>query len=392
VTVQHTADHQALRNALVDELRAKGAIRSVGWSHVFRRTPRHVFVPGLFTQETNDAGFAVWRPMDSSSPQWLEQVYTDVTLVTSLDPATAKPTGDGAFTGVATSSSTLPSLMASMLEDLDVEYGMRVLEIGTGTGYNAALLSTRLSDQMVYSVDIDPTLVDDAREALASAGLEPRLRVGDGRDGWPGLVFDRIIATCSVSSLPEAWRQQTRPGGIILADIATGLEGGLVRFTVAEDGTAEGRYAKNGGRFMSARSEAATYPNGRPIQWAEAEGTRPTEVTAAAIRGTYPFRLLLSLLHPKLDLTYYSAPDGTMSLQLQTSDGNWARVPLSGEDTVTWGGDAWLWRQVEDAWTWWNDHGQPAHHTFGLTVGDAGQRAWWQPENGARTPLPETIA
>ena len=393
MTVQHSTDAQNLRSLLIGELRAKGAIRSDGWEGIWRSVPRHLFVRRILAQETNDAGFAVWRPLDASSPRWLEQVYTDTTLVTALDPATAQPTGDGAFTGVATSSSTLPSLMASMLEDLDVRYGMRVLEIGTGTGYNAGLLAARLGDQMVYSVDIDPVLVEGAQGALASAGLDPRLRVGDGRDGWPGgLTFDRIIATCSVTALPEAWRRQTKPGGAILVDIATRLEGGLVRFAVDADGTAEGRFTQTAGRFMPARHKATSYPDSGPIQWAEAQGARSTKVTASAIRAEYSFRLLLSLLYPEVDLSYYSAPNGELSLQLQTGDGSWARTPLSsspGEGAVTWGGGASLWERVEAAWSWWDDHDRPAHHTFGLTVGDGEQFAWWQ--NGDdRTPLKET--
>jgi protein-L-isoaspartate O-methyltransferase len=70
-----------------------------------------------------------------------------------------------------TSSSTLPSLVLEMLEELDVAEGHRVLEIGTGSGYNAALLCQRLGSELVTSVDIDPELVDLARERLAANGV-----------------------------------------------------------------------------------------------------------------------------------------------------------------------------------------------------------------------------
>jgi protein-L-isoaspartate O-methyltransferase len=86
---------------------------------------------------------------------------------------------------VPVSSSTKPDLMLRMLETLDVRDGHRVLEIGTGTGYNAALLSHRVGDHNVYSVDVDAELVRLARERLAGAGYRPTLAAIDGEGGLP---------------------------------------------------------------------------------------------------------------------------------------------------------------------------------------------------------------
>jgi protein-L-isoaspartate O-methyltransferase len=119
--------------------------------------------------------------------------------------------------------------MAMMLERLTARPGHRVLEIGTGTGYNAALLSHRLGDQTVCSVDLDPALVDAAREHLAEIGRHPQLAAGDGAAGWPGGgPFDRIIATCAVTAIPPAWIDQLADGGRIVAPLDAGSAGPLL--------------------------------------------------------------------------------------------------------------------------------------------------------------------
>ncbi|HXT44602.1 MAG TPA: methyltransferase domain-containing protein [Pseudonocardiaceae bacterium] len=113
---------------------------------------------------------------------------------------------------------------------LDLSDGQRVLEIGTGTGYNAALLCHRLGAANVVSIDIDLTLVDQAREHLAELGYATLLEVGDGADGVPGAApYDAILATAAVDHIPHAWIEQLRPGGIILTDLRGGFSGAMVR-------------------------------------------------------------------------------------------------------------------------------------------------------------------
>ncbi|MGH3915986.1 MAG: rRNA adenine N-6-methyltransferase family protein, partial [Pseudonocardiaceae bacterium] len=94
--------------------------------------------------------------MDNSDVDtWLNRVYSDSTLVVQRRLAR-----EGGVAALPTSSSTMPSLMIDMLEALDVREGHRVLEIGTGTGYNCALLAHRLGGDNVVSIDLDPTLVE----------------------------------------------------------------------------------------------------------------------------------------------------------------------------------------------------------------------------------------
>lgn len=156
---------------------------------------------------------------------WLDTIYSDDTLVTALADIPAESMGTGKM---AVSSSTMPTLMIRMLEALDVRDGDRVLEIGTGTGYNAALLCQRLGSDNVFTVDLDAELVDLARDRLDSAGYTPTLVV---RDGEHGLVehapYDRIISTCAVPAIPRPWIEQTAESGLILTDIKVSGMGGI---------------------------------------------------------------------------------------------------------------------------------------------------------------------
>lgn len=378
--------------ALVEELTKAGAIRSPQWAEAFSAVPRHVFVPAWYEQWTNDKGIAVWRLRHAAAhDDQLAAAYRDETLVTALDPNTAEQVDESAWTGVPTSSSTLPSLMAGMLEDLGVEDGHRVLEIGTGTGYNAALLCARLGEHLVHSIDVDPTLVDTARARLRLIEYLPQLTHGDGQNGYPtGDPFDRIIATCSVPSIPAAWIEQTKPGGIIVTDVALGIEGGLVRLAVDEKQRALGHFTGTTGRFMAARNDTRAYPHSERAPYAPEKDTRPTTVTAADIRAHYPFRLLLAVHLPGAELVYHvDDTSGGMSLQIQQTDGSWARAPLTGDhtQTVTYGGSPELWQQAEAAWKWWNDSGRPPQDRFGYVREPDGRASVWHIPDGRRWDL-----
>ncbi len=113
------------------------------------------------------------------------------------------------------SSSSMPSLMADMLAALDPQPGQRVLEIGAGTGYNAALLA-RLTGPtgQVVTVDIDDDLVLGARDHLRAAGCTSAQVIrADGGLGYPAAApYDRIIITAGADDIPPAWREQLAPG------------------------------------------------------------------------------------------------------------------------------------------------------------------------------------
>ena len=175
------------RARLVEELEDHGAIRSAPVARVMRTVPRHVFVP-----EADE--------------------YRDEVVVTKSDSS-----------GRPLSSCSQPAMVAIQLEQLRVRPGHRVLEIGAGTGYNAALLSELVGPEgAVYTVDLDDDIVERARRGLSAVGhAGVTVGRGDGERGWVnGAPFDRIIATVGVGDVPAAWWEQLRPGGRVALPLA----------------------------------------------------------------------------------------------------------------------------------------------------------------------------
>ena len=235
----------ALRaRAMADHLARLGVLLTPEWRTAVEETPRHHFV------SREDLGLV------STEPQvWLDSVYSDTTLVVQRRSRSAEVWGFGENDALPTSSSTMPSLMVEMLELLHVQPGHRVLEIGTGTGYNAALLSHRLGHKNVVSIDIDPDLVDIAKSRMTALGYAPTLQVGDGRAGVPEhCPYDRIIATCAVSDVPLAWIEQLVPGGSMLINLR-GEFAGVLCFLTKHDDEVVGPVVRSGKNFMWMRKE-----------------------------------------------------------------------------------------------------------------------------------------
>ncbi len=171
-----------------EQLRGRG-IRDPRVLEVMTEIPRHLFVP----------------------PDRRAEAYADSPV----------PIGEG-------QTISQPYIVALMLEQLRLRPGLKVLEIGTGSGYQTALLAQ--IGVKVFSVERVPDLAEDARwrlEELGAAGVQ--IRVGDGSLGWPEEApFDRIIVTASAPQLPPALIGQLAPGGILLAPIGEGISQTLV--------------------------------------------------------------------------------------------------------------------------------------------------------------------
>jgi protein-L-isoaspartate(D-aspartate) O-methyltransferase len=305
------------RAELVREIEAGGALAAdPAWKEAFAEVPRHLFVPYYYVG-TQGGYERRWgeHPDPAARERWLRGAYADAPLATRLRD------------GEPVSSSSQPSLMATMLAELRVEEGDRVLEIGAGTGYNAALLSYRLGDANVTTVDLDPEITESARRHLAAAGRHPAVVTGDGTRGVPECApYDRIIATCTLPTVPRAWLAQCRPGGRILTPFATGL---LV-LTVRDGEHAEGRFLATPAYFVPLRGASGPEPPASCGPRCAGEDRRHLAGLPRRARESELFRFLLALTSGSLD--------------------------------------------PEEAHALWEREGMPTRERYGLTV--VGEHAW----------------
>jgi len=358
----------SLRRRLVDDLVALGVLSSEGWRVAFNQVPREAFVPAFHWRPE---GGTAYELVDGSDPaqrsRWLELVHDPgESLVTDVDPITNWPT----------SSSTMPRIVAAMLEALDVAPGQRVLEIGTGSGYSTALLCERLGSANVTSVDVDSDVVNRAASRLAALGYAPRLFAGDGFHGYAeNAPYDRIIATCQVERVPMAWVRQARMG----AGILVVLPDGMVRLVADGGGGADGHMHPYPVAFMWMRGHSPTRVAANdlvPLVRGAGETRRPSVDVMAVLRGEE----IASLWPVALSsfLPYYvrvpAGPGGIGFVDL--ADSSWVRVRFDGSEVVQ-GGPRRLWDRIEELYQLLDRLGRPPRDRFGLTVRpDGGQSIW----------------
>ncbi|KTG10863.1 protein-L-isoaspartate O-methyltransferase [Haloprofundus marisrubri] len=217
-------DFETARRRMVDRLAERGRIDRESTAEALRTVPRHAFVP----------------------PEHHESAYRDRPL----------PIGGG-------QTISAPHMVAIVTDLLSLDPGDRVLEIGTGCGYHAAVTAEALgqlpendderSEQGgVYSVEYDPNLADSARETLSEHGYNVRVRTGDGYEGWAEHApYDRAYLTCAPDSLPVHVLEQLRPGGCLVGPVGRGRQT-LVRAWRREDGGID-RETHGGVRFVPMR-------------------------------------------------------------------------------------------------------------------------------------------
>ncbi|MER0476821.1 methyltransferase domain-containing protein [Streptomyces sp. Edi2] len=223
--------------ALAAELRAKNAIRSETVAAAIEAVPRHMFIAGHYA-----AGQHTKIDPEQPTEDLLRLAYADRGIMTHT-PADAA----GGF-----SSTSQPSIVAKMLEAAGLRPGTKVLEIGAGTGWNAALIA-QITGTSVHTVEASPLVAAEAREALARTDSQHvTVHTGDGYLGHPeDGPYDLILVTCGIAGIPPAWVEQLASGGAILAPVAHGGLHPLLRVTRTGDGMLAGQLMANAD-FMNA--------------------------------------------------------------------------------------------------------------------------------------------
>ncbi|MFD7451099.1 methyltransferase domain-containing protein [Kitasatospora sp. NPDC059827] len=353
---------------LADALRESGAL-SADWEKAFRATPRELFTPDRILDEGE------WLDRAEQPHRWAELVASDLALVTQVYEGTDTPS----------SSSSMPTVVTQMLRHLDVAEGMRVLELGTGTGWTAGLLAARLGAERVTSVELDPELAGRARQRLHAAGLRPTVLAGDGTLGHPGgAPYDRVQFTAAVQRLPAAIIEQTAPGGVILVPYGTPFcNGALLRLTVAEDGrSASGPFVEDVS-FMWVRDQRPDCGEfGIEDVRHGPSGIDPDEVAertdcafAVGLRLPGLFRRSVWADYDRFGTGRAEVWDGTSYAHCRFAD-------RDGPHAVSQSGPRSLWDEVTAAHGWWVRSGKPGFTRLGMTVTVAGEHRPWLDDPG----------
>ena len=192
---------QGLRERMVETQIVARDLRDAAVLRAMRRVPRHLFVPDDLRQSAYDD-----RPLPIGRGQTISQPY----------------------------------IVAYMSEALQLAAAHTVLEIGTGSGYQAAVLAEIV--RQVYSIEIIPELAETARQALARAGYRNvEVRTANGYLGWPERApFDRIVVTAAPPEIPQALVDQLAVGGIMVVPVGTSHQQ-IAVVTKTADGATEKR-------------------------------------------------------------------------------------------------------------------------------------------------------
>ncbi len=259
---------EELRQALVEKLRRDGVLRDEAVERALNTVPRHLFLP--------DAPLAA--------------AYSDNAILTHEED------------GQPISSASQPAIVAIMLQQLGIEPGMRVLEIGAGTGYNAALLAELTGPAgHVTTVDIGEEIAAEARAHLAVAGYgRVQVVTADGAAGWAeDAPYDRIELTVGATDVTPAWFEQLADGGLLTLPLWLGMSDASVAFRKHAEALYSESLAPCG--FMRLRGAEKSAMQWIPLGNGLSLGSEDAELLAEPVRA-------LLAAHPRRTLHFKTDP------------------------------------------------------------------------------------
>lgn len=375
-------DPPAARTAMVTELEQKHGLRPGPVRDALLTLPREVLMPQAYARR-NAPGEEPphWDLLDWSTPQdrpeLLRLLHDGGSVLVQHDGEPLVGRARGRRSGSAiTSMSTGMGLTASLLEELDLHPGQRVLDVGTGAGVTAAVACLVCGDHGVVTLDRDRHLTDAATLRLADLGYRPQVVCGAGEQGVPGREFDRIFVSYAMRRVPVALVEQLAPGGRLLAHL-TSLSPSWPGLAVVER-TADGHlraelraveFAHRAGHGMERiwlseafRQRIATEPGSRTQQSMQAPPPDTDRGLWVAVD-----HLLGGLVRDFSSEHLLIGAPGC---------GSWLRAEPAGRSRwdITTHGARDIWKEIQDLAVRWKAVGSP--NTYHLDFEpDGGQRA-----------------
>ncbi|WP_127452695.1 protein-L-isoaspartate O-methyltransferase [Streptomyces sp. B29(2018)] len=391
-----SVDPGAARAAMVAELEARHGLRPGPVRDALLVLPREVLMPQAYVRRsTPDEEQPRWDLLDWSTPtdrpELLELLYGGGSVLVQHDGEPLLGRAGGTRSGASiTSMSTVMGLTASLLEELDLRPGQRVLDIGTGAGVTAAVACEICGDQGVVTLDRDRHLTDAAAIRLSDLGFRPQTVCGPGDQGVPKREFDRIFVSYATERVPMALVEQLAPGGRLLVHV-TSASPSWPALAVVER-TSDGR--------ISAELRAVEFAHraGYGMNRIRLSGEFRRRITTDP--GSWTQR---SMLAPPLDTDrgLWLAADHLLGGGLVRDSGaehlvigaphcgSWLRVEPAGRRRwdVTVRGPRDIWREIQGVASRWRAAGSPSRYRLHIDP-DGGQRvssAW----GSLSWPLPD---
>jgi len=360
------------------------------WRPAVAAVPRHLFTPHWWTWAA--AGPGLWhdirelRDGPASPSAWLDAAYADRSLVTQVGALHADHASPADRPeGLPTSSATLPGLLVQMYRHAIIGDGADVLDVGTGSGYGTALLSARVGDQHVTSIDVDEYLTRAAAERLGSIGLRPQATAADATGPLSG-TYDRIVSTVAVRPVPASWLTALRPGGRLVTTITrTSL---IVTADKTPDGGASGQTEWDRAGFMHTRTTPA-YPLAAlqrftAVRDADGEQVTTGQYPVVNVNESWELYSMLGITAPGIQHHYEQAPDGTRTAWMIHPDGSWARATATRDEApvIHQAGPRRLWTLLDDTRRAWLQDGSLPAYGARATISPDGtitlKRGRWQ--------------